>query len=185
MLFHSCLYFIFHIFLEYCHNTATSLLAFRRVLKTELFCRSLCFCTVGLHSDVVWTATLTNFVRCPCSRFWLYATLIFSFIIIIIIITCVYGWHILYLHYRYATDQHICIVCNALVCASATICRCSQYVQLTLTLTLTLTLSLNSSFSTVAQKNGSFRTPKLEVNIQQMTENSWNYFKDVIYFVCH
>ena len=47
---------------------------------------NLCFCTVGLHSDVVWTATLTNFVRCPCSRFWLYATLIFSFIIIIIII---------------------------------------------------------------------------------------------------
>ena len=46
---------------------------------------NLCFCTVGLHSDVVWTATLTNFVRCPCSRFWLYATLIFSFIIITII----------------------------------------------------------------------------------------------------
>jgi len=47
---------------------------------------NLCFCSVGLHSDVVWTATLTNFVRCPCSRFWLYATLIFTFIIIIIII---------------------------------------------------------------------------------------------------
>ena len=30
---------------------------------------NLCFCTVGLHSDVVWTATLTNFVRCPCSCF--------------------------------------------------------------------------------------------------------------------
>ena len=51
---------------------------------------NLCFCTVGLHSNIVWITTLTNFVRCPCSRFWLYATLIFSFIIIIIIIIT---WH--------------------------------------------------------------------------------------------
>jgi len=109
---------------------------------------NLCFCTVGLHCDVVWTATLTNFVRCPCSRFWFYATLIFSFRIIIIII----------IHLPCLADSVHALVRCLSVCLFAPSCICS----------------VTSGFST-ATENSTVQDILLwgRLRLSRVTVNTW------------